>query len=100
MATKSKAVTDGSSQNYRFQPSMEEQMAIVVKRVGEVAKMVPKSPLYWESIELLAKDEVSRGIFYALPNECKLHYLKRKTHACNQREEEPFYGESHNYDWD
>ncbi|KAG7536834.1 hypothetical protein ISN44_As13g007570 [Arabidopsis suecica] len=100
MATKSKAVTDVISQNYRSQPSMEEQMAIVVKRVGEVVNMVPKSPLYWESIELLAKDEVSRGIFYALPNECKLHYLKRKTHACNQREEEPFYGESRNYDWD
>ncbi|CAL9234516.1 unnamed protein product [Arabidopsis halleri] len=79
MATRSKAVTDVSNQNYRYQPSIEEQMAIVVKRVGEVANMVPLSPLYWESIELLAKDEVSRGIFYALPHEFKLHYLRRKT---------------------
>ncbi|XP_019099865.1 PREDICTED: uncharacterized protein LOC104781881 [Camelina sativa] len=91
MATTSKAMTDVSNQNNRYQPSIEEKMAIVVKRVGEVPRMVRKSPLYWESIEHLAKDEVSRGIFYALPPECKLHYLKRKTKASNEQETEPTY---------
>ncbi|CAH2047977.1 unnamed protein product [Thlaspi arvense] len=64
-------------------------MAVVVKRVGEVKGLVLKSPLYWESIELLARDEVSRGIFYALPDGSKLHYLKRKIDASNTAEKEP-----------
>ncbi|CAH8343476.1 unnamed protein product [Eruca vesicaria subsp. sativa] len=83
MASSPSAVTDES---YRSQPSIEDQMAVLVKRVGFVRGLVLKSPLYWESIELLAKDEVSRGIFYALPHECKLHYLQRKTKALNVEE--------------
>ncbi|KAL1190567.1 hypothetical protein V5N11_032847 [Cardamine amara subsp. amara] len=99
MASKPSSVTNVSNQNYQSQPSIEDRMAIVVKRVGEVNGMVVKSPLYWESIDFLAKDEISRGIFYALPDGCKLHYLKRKTKASNLKEEEPFYGQSHSYDW-
>ncbi|CAH2059357.1 unnamed protein product [Thlaspi arvense] len=91
MASKSSAVTNASNQSYGSQPTIEDQIAIVVKRVGEVERMVLRSPLYWESIELLAKDEVSRGIFYAIPDECKLHYLKRKIRASNKKEKEPFY---------
>lgn len=99
MASKSSSETDVSNQNYRSQPSVEDRMAKVVKRVGETKGMVVKSPLYWESIDFLAKDEISRGIFYALPDECKLHYLKRKTKASNLLEAEPFYGEYRSYDW-
>lgn len=95
MASMSSSVTDASNQSHRSQPSIEDRMAIVVKRVGEVKRMVLKSPLYWESIEHLAKDEVSRGIFYALPDGCKLHYLKRKTKAFNVEEEEPKNGPSY-----
>lgn len=87
MASSSNAVTNES---FRSQPSIEERMAVLVKRVGEVNGLVLKSPLYWESIEFLAKDEVSRGIFYALPDQCKLHYLKRKIKASNKEEMEPF----------
>ncbi|CAH2059356.1 unnamed protein product [Thlaspi arvense] len=61
--------------------SLNEEIAIIVKKLDEVHGMVFWSPLYWESIELLARDEVSRGIFYALPDGSKLHYLKRKTNA-------------------
>ncbi|XP_020884258.1 uncharacterized protein LOC110229182 [Arabidopsis lyrata subsp. lyrata] len=53
--------------------------------------MVVKSPLYWASIEHLARDEISRGIFYALPDGCKLHCLKRKTRASNVEEVEPTF---------
>lgn len=67
-------------------------MALVVKRVGEVKGLVRKSPLYWESIEFFAKDLVARAIFYALPDECKLHYLKRNISASNMEEKEPVYG--------
>ncbi|KAH0886809.1 hypothetical protein HID58_062905 [Brassica napus] len=52
------------------------------------AKMVIASPLYWESIELLAKDEILRGVFYAIPDGCKLHFLKRKIRASNEKEAE------------
>ncbi|CAN6834697.1 unnamed protein product [Brassica oleracea] len=65
MAYRPSAVTNECS---RSQQSMEERMAVLVIRVGEVNGLVLKSPLYWESIEFLAKDEVSRGIFYALPD--------------------------------
>lgn len=78
-----------TNESFRSQPSIEERMAVLVKRVGEVNGLVLKSPLYWESIEFLAKDEVSRGIFYALPDQCKLHYLKRKIKASNVGEMEP-----------
>ncbi|KAJ4907073.1 Uncharacterized protein Rs2_10731 [Raphanus sativus] len=61
--------------------SLAEEIATVVKEVDKVNGMLFWSPLYWESIEMLARDEVSRGIFYALPDESKLHYLKRKTKA-------------------
>ncbi|KAF3575816.1 hypothetical protein DY000_02035266 [Brassica cretica] len=54
---------------------MEERMAVLVIRVGEVNGLVLKSPLYWESIEFLAKDEVSRGIFYALPDQLSGFHL-------------------------
>lgn len=74
-------------QSYRSQQSTEA----VVYRVGEVARMVVKSPLYWASIEHLARDEISRGMFYALPDGCKLHCLKRKTRASNVEEVEPTY---------
>ncbi|KAF3575814.1 hypothetical protein DY000_02035264 [Brassica cretica] len=50
--------------------------------------MVIASPLYWESIELLAKDEILRGVFYAIPDGCKLHFLKRKIRASNEKEAE------------
>ncbi|RID67003.1 hypothetical protein BRARA_D02109 [Brassica rapa] len=72
-------------------------MANLVKRVGEVQRMIIASPLYWESIELLAKDETLRGVFYAIPDGCKLHFLKRKIRASNEKEAEPFY-ENHNND--
>ncbi|ESQ52087.1 hypothetical protein EUTSA_v10017891mg [Eutrema salsugineum] len=91
MASKSSVATNVSDQSYGSQPSIEDQMAIVVKRVGEVKRLVHKSPLYWECIELLARDEVSRGIFYALPDGSKLHYLKRKITASNEEEDEPFF---------
>uniref|UniRef100_A0A1J3GD73 Uncharacterized protein n=1 Tax=Noccaea caerulescens TaxID=107243 RepID=A0A1J3GD73_NOCCA len=95
MASKSSAVTNVSSARYESKPSIEDQMALVVQKVNEVKGMVFKSPLYWESLEFLAKDEVSRGIFYALSDWCKLHYLKRKTKASNVAEKEPSYGEYH-----
>ncbi|KAF3558822.1 hypothetical protein F2Q69_00017317 [Brassica cretica] len=50
--------------------------------------MVIASPLYWESIELLPKDEILRGVFYAIPDGCKLHFLKRKIRASNEKEAE------------
>ncbi|ESQ51374.1 hypothetical protein EUTSA_v10017697mg [Eutrema salsugineum] len=75
MASKSSVAAHAS---YTSKLSIEDRMALVVKRVGEVKGLVRRSPLYWESIELLAKDEGSRGIFYALPDDCKLDYLKRK----------------------
>ncbi|KAL9298880.1 hypothetical protein AtEden1_Chr2g0225921 [Arabidopsis thaliana] len=53
--------------------------------------MVFCSPLYWESIELLAKDEVSRAIFYGLTEGCKLDYLKYKTKASMIPEMTRFY---------
>ena len=76
---------------------IEERMAVLVIRVGEVNGLVLKSPLYWESIEFLAKDEVSRGIFYALPDQCKLHYLKRKIKASNTEERELSYEPLYDY---
>ncbi|KAF8108911.1 hypothetical protein N665_0104s0222 [Sinapis alba] len=88
MASRPSAVTN---ENYRSQPSMADRMAVLVKQVGEVKGLVLKSPLYWESIDLLAQDEVSRGIFYALPDQCKLHYLQRKINASNKEEYHPGY---------
>ncbi|CAN7137631.1 unnamed protein product [Brassica rapa subsp. narinosa] len=97
MAAKSSAATNVSNQSGGTKPSIEDQMANLVKRVGEVQRMVIASPLYWESIELLAKDETLRGVFYAIPDGCKLHFLKRKIRASNEKEAEPFY-ENHNND--
>lgn len=78
--------------NRRSKPnSLAEEIATVVKEVDKVHGMVFWSPLYWESIEMLARDEVSRGIFYALPDESKLHYLKRKTKASMDPEFEHFW---------
>ncbi|KAH0889489.1 hypothetical protein HID58_051918, partial [Brassica napus] len=75
--------------NRRSKPnSLAEEIATVVKEVDKVHGMVFWSPLYWESIEMLARDEVSRGIFYALPDESKLHYLKRKTKASMDPEQD------------
>lgn len=81
MASNSSSVPRTSDQ--RFQQSTEDRMAILVKRVGEVKGLVNKSPLYWNSIEFLAKDDVSRGIFYALPDESKLDYLERTIKGSN-----------------
>uniref|UniRef100_A0A1J3IHJ8 Uncharacterized protein n=1 Tax=Noccaea caerulescens TaxID=107243 RepID=A0A1J3IHJ8_NOCCA len=92
MASRSSAVTNVNNGSYGSQESIEYQMALVVKRVGEVKGLVRKSPLYWESIEFFAKDLVARAIFYALPDECKLHYLKRNISASNMEEKEPVYG--------
>ncbi|KAH0886810.1 LOW QUALITY PROTEIN: hypothetical protein HID58_062906 [Brassica napus] len=94
MAYRPSAVTN---ECFRSQQSMEERMAVLVIRVGEVNGLVLKSPLYWESIEFLAKDEVSRGIFYALPDRCKLHYLKRKIKASNMEERELSYEPLYDY---
>ncbi|KAL0740508.1 hypothetical protein Bca4012_082021 [Brassica carinata] len=91
MASKSSVMTNVSNQSGGTKPSIEDQMANLVKRVGEVERMVIASPLYWESIELLSKDETLRGVFYAIPDGCKLHFLKRKTKAANAIELEPFY---------
>ncbi|CAN6816009.1 unnamed protein product [Brassica oleracea] len=75
--------------NRRSKPnSLAEEIATVVKEVDKVHGMVFWSPLYWESIEMLARDEVSRGIFYALPDESKLPYLKRKTKASMDPEQD------------
>lgn len=89
MASKSSVMTNVSNQSGRIKPSIEDQMANLVKRVGEVQRMVIASALYWESIELLAKDESLRGVFYAIPDGWKLHFLKRKTKASNFLEIEP-----------
>ncbi|CAH8343466.1 unnamed protein product [Eruca vesicaria subsp. sativa] len=90
MAFKSSAVTNVSNQSYGTQPSIDDQMAALVKRVGEVKRMVLASPLYWESIELLAKDEILRGVFYAIPDGCKLHFLKRKIRPPMRKRLNPF----------
>ncbi|KAF8108910.1 hypothetical protein N665_0104s0221 [Sinapis alba] len=92
MASKSSAImTNVTNQSGGTKPSIEDHMAILVKRVGEVKRMVLASPLYWESIELLGKDEILRGVFYAIPDGYKLHFLKRKTRASNVKEDEPFH---------
>ncbi|CAL9222483.1 unnamed protein product [Arabidopsis halleri] len=61
--------------------SLADEVAIIVDQVDQVRGMIFWSPLYWESIELLARDEVTRAIFYAQPELCKLDYLKYKTKA-------------------
>ncbi|CAN6891621.1 hypothetical protein Bca4012_073527 [Brassica carinata] len=88
MASRPSVVTN---KVYRSHLSIEGEIDVLVRKVGNVDGMVLKSSLYWESIDFLAQDEVSRAIFYALPHECKLHYLKRKTHASNVKETDPTY---------
>ncbi|AEC05868.1 hypothetical protein ISN44_As02g003770 [Arabidopsis suecica] len=71
--------------------SLADEVAIIVEQVDKVMGMVFWCPLYWESIELLAKDEVSRAIFYGLTEGCKLDYLKYKTKASMVPEMTRFY---------
>lgn len=97
MASKSSSVPHAS--DHKFQKSTEDRMAILVNRVGEVTGLVHTSSLYWNSIKFFAKDEVSRGIFYALPDRCKLHYLKRKIKASNMEERELSYEPLYDYWW-
>ncbi|KAH0889488.1 hypothetical protein Bca4012_001952 [Brassica carinata] len=86
MASKSKSIPHAS--NHRFQQSIEDRMAILVKRVGEVKGLIHETSLYWNSIDFLAKNDVSRGIFYALPDKSKLEYLERNIEGSNDLDNE------------
>ncbi|CAA7050899.1 unnamed protein product [Microthlaspi erraticum] len=59
--------------------STEERMALVVKYVRAVPDLVPMTPLYWASLDLIAINDVVRGLFLALPDDEKLPFLKRQT---------------------
>ncbi|KAF2614769.1 hypothetical protein F2Q70_00008356 [Brassica cretica] len=86
MTSKSKSIPHAS--NHRFQQSIEDRMAILVKRVGEVKGLNHETSLYWNSIDFLAKNDVSRGIFYALPDKSKLEYLERNIEGSNDLDNE------------
>lgn len=88
MASKSKSIPHAS--NHRFQQSIEDRMAILVKRVGEVKGLNHETSLYWNSIDFLAKNDVSRGIYilYALPDKSKLEYLERNIEGSNDLDNE------------
>ncbi|CAN7115500.1 unnamed protein product [Brassica rapa subsp. narinosa] len=89
MASKSSSVPHAS--DHKFQKSTEDRMAILVNRVGEVTGLVHTSSLYWNSIKFFAKDEVSRGIFYALPDKYKLKYLERTIEGYNELDDDDDY---------
>ncbi|CAH2060886.1 unnamed protein product [Thlaspi arvense] len=59
--------------------STEERMALVVKYVRVVPDLVPMTELYWASLDLIATNDVVRGLFLALPDAEKLPFLKRQT---------------------
>lgn len=88
MASKSSSAPHAS--DHKFQKSTEDRMAILVNRVGEVTGLVHTSPLYWNSIEFFAKDEVSQGIFYALPDKYKLKYLERTIKGYNELDDDDY----------
>ncbi|CAH8335302.1 unnamed protein product [Eruca vesicaria subsp. sativa] len=58
--------------------STEERMALVVKCVREVPDLIPMTELYWASLDLIATNDVVRGLFLTLPNDEKLSFLKRQ----------------------
>ncbi|CAF2338920.1 uncharacterized protein LOC111203889 [Brassica napus] len=57
----------------------EERMALVVKCVRGVPDLIPMTELYWASLDLIATNDVVRGLFMALPDDEKLPFLKRQT---------------------
>ncbi|KAG2309052.1 hypothetical protein Bca52824_028800 [Brassica carinata] len=78
MASKSSVMTNVSNQSGGTKPSIEDQMANLVKRVGEVERMVIASPLYWESIELLSKDEILRGVSMRFQMDASFTFLNER----------------------
>ena len=56
----------------------EERMALVVKCVRGVPDLIPMTE-YWASLDLIATNDVVRGLFMALPDDEKLPFLKRQT---------------------
>lgn len=68
-----------STSKTRSTNTTEERMALVVKCVREVPGLIPMTELYWASLDLIATNDVVRGLFLALPDDEKLPFLKRQT---------------------
>ncbi|XP_023634438.1 uncharacterized protein LOC111829506 [Capsella rubella] len=76
-------MTNAKSQNQSTN-STEERMALVVKYVRAVPDLVPMTELYWACLDLIATNDVVRGLFLTLPDDEKLPFLKRQTkESCN-----------------